>query len=486
MRKLLPLILISLFTSSCSHFVFMNFKVLSCNIEDRSVVITFSHEPEFNSLTQSIIFSKDKTQINGTFTINNKKCIFTPQEVLEPYHEYELRILSTCKNIHGTFIENEFVQTRNTKVKTSPLEIIDSTQSSQELQFKFNSPVEPYSFYKNFNIEPDLPNKIIWNNSNDTVTLKFTKNPEINTRYKITISGDLTDIYNNNLKDKQIYYLNNDIKLTESLEYKVYAVYENNKIELSKDLQNENINCKSHLLFCFEKEIDFSDFNSNINITPALLYKTEFDYESNKNVKLTFNENPQFNSNITITVNDKIKSKDCSSHTKTKMFELSFNNSKNRPIKFHSILWHLPDQNLLLNSNNNPSNCIFNAITYPKSKTLNTTVYYIFETSPQADSLDLYSVLENININTTNSCIKNQLTECKIIPLNQIESDLYNIIRQNIIPFYTDSNYIAAQFNLDITNTENSGLIIFNIEKYLSDSSGNQLESSVNFIVNKK
>lgn len=479
--RLIFLLVPTLFLS-CSCFLFPDFKINSLSYTETDLTVTFNTTPKLEKIKDSFFFLEDECQQAGRYEQHNNSIKFIPENGITKNHDYKVIITTEAEDTNGISLSSKYSNTFTTKEDTTPLRILSLSHIPSGLEISFSSPVDQNLFRTCFAISPSVEYLTIWNEDSTTVRLKYQKPLSPDTRYFITISKDLYNIFNNHLQNEYCYNFLNNIK--QSQNFNVYEVNSSDsELLLTPDSENVNISVKSRLKLTLYDDNAFEGCPVSIVISPPLDYKITQSALNLNDYFLSFQEQPEFNSihSIKFTYTKNIKPQE---NQLSKEYILNFNNPRDISPDFLAGLIQIEQNNYLFKSGIQTITLpvdSFPTISSLESKEI--SVLFFFTTSSYEINLEKFSILENINISSTNNCVE-------IIPYKYDfitdKKTVNEIVSQTNISIPQNCNLQIIKFNCLVKNHDNKGLIKISINKNISDTENNTLKNDLLFIFNKQ
>lgn len=464
---------------SCSCYLFPEFKVIEYNYTDTKISITFSDIPDFDKARNSFIFSEDERHINGYFEISDKTLTFYPAVKITDNHNYKVTISNSVETKTGVSLENDFIWNFSTKKINKPLELISISKTEPGIELSFSSPVNEKLLLNSISISPSLPYICTWNDEKTVITIKFLESEKINTRYFLTVSDSLCDVYNNSLH-KSINYTFINEQTDNTLHF--YTSDNTDIKPLSPENLNTGIPLSSSFECEFEKPIGIEQFRSGLSIEPPEAFHISQDDFNPRLFHLSLTKKPEYNSKYKFIFDIAINNEKKINET----YEVIFNNFSD--IKPEFICGFLTDstQTTFLLPNKPIYNLLLPVDVYPTIDSLNSPdiiFYLVFSHAPESQIL-LSSAIDNINFSTTNNCIDILPYDMTLLTTDEIKnlsftSDLEKIQIQ-------DNSISVLKISSHIQNHVNPGLIKLKISSQITDTKLNELSGEIIFTFNKQ
>jgi hypothetical protein len=487
---------------SCTNTVIPYINIKGISFDSDSVCITLSEEPNQNKFMNAFSFSQDNEKVLGTYNFDKKTVTFYPHCKIEKHHDYFVEISTELEATNGHSLQYPYFYEYSLKNEKEPPYVVNTIPADETINYdedlslviNFSEPIDIYSFKDSFSISPTINYICIWNNDNSSVELKFEKQLEKNTTYKFSINTTLKDLNNNKIKDDYnssfVYYPADGNVFDYSLLY-----YSPEEKPLSSDTLNIVDNDVTFKLN-FTNKINVDAVSSYISFFPSLKVSYEPDWKNSDSVVIKLAETPDWGKKYTMIVKagltDIYSQKLIDQHE----YSIQFSKEKDRPVEFVGAILQKredsiqPNDFFLINSDN-----VYTDLNIPvegssstnpnqsESEVKKLDYYCFFRISDEAERLLIPSVLQNIRIQNTNSCINVIINNCSFINLTDIiSSPFYDLI---INDENSNWNFIIVKFDLRVQVYNPLGEIKFLINKGIEDNIGNQLLDDLVFTYNK-
>jgi len=500
-NKILLMFLICLFLFiSCDILRFSVFKVSSwtpgegyhSEPENIIVSIKFSDMPQKASVERHFSLTGNGNSIKGGFLWEEKKLTFIPQTPLEKNTDFIVNLSADACNLEGISLDEAFICNFTTRPDISRPVVLscypslyeEINESELRVKLEFSLPITLKTLYENISFNPSITG--LWTLENDDRSAVFTPSePWLkNYRYEINVSSSLTDKNGMNIRRefKSIFTTGTDRELP----YLLYAnrVTKNNEIILllpdkgfssAAESPVENIEWEKEdkILLIFSKSMDNLSVKNNISAEngPNLVLESFPGYETE--ILFRFEKAPVYESRFTLKIKPGIRDSAGNATKDEYIYKVFFNDKLSKPPELTGIRIPMSPQN---EDNCNPvflsADSLYQIIpitdeNYPSREIINTWIELYFITAEGA-SIDLFSVMENFRVETSNNVLTFSPRQIKTI----------NFKIQEPQAGYENLQRIEITGNL--INTTNYGIIYFIISSGLRDSLNNRNEKSIN------
>jgi hypothetical protein len=246
---------------------------------------------------------------------------------------------------------------------------------------------------------------------------------------------------------------------------------------------NEDIPSDSNIKIAFNKKVAIESLAGFISISPALGYTVTPDIASRDQGIISFPQRPDWGKLYTMTIRKGITDTLGNKTEEDIEFPLMFNHGKFRPPIF---AWGgLKNQNAMerISSDTDFSTINFDPVHFPERIPKPIDIYLVFRITVDANSLSLASAMQEISISATNGCADISIRTMRL--LTDAEYALSDIYDSAVITG-NGEKLCAVKIGVEFENTKQLGLIIFSINKELSDSLGNTMTGNITLTYNKQ
>lgn len=486
---LMPVVLLC---ASCGNSLLPPLQVNAVSVEQNKIHITFSSEPDRNSIIDAFSLTEDNTPLQGIFSFSENEAFFTPVTGIRDGYDYILTINAAAENIKGESLLSDYIYKFTTKKESSAPSIISVTPANQssvteaitELHFTFSKPVTPQSFSEAFSLSPAADNHFVWTADNSEVSVVFEKELKKNTRYTVKISTVLHDTDNNTLvrSFSSVFVNMPDI---ESPVYSISWKTESANGMIVPSSATENIPLSSQLILSFSEQIITDSLTSFISFKPSLGMTIEPDSETKKSAVITFTEKPEWGKLYTLQINKGIKDTAGNQTEETSDFNLVFNREADRPVSFITGLFSTGSGSWFsIGSTNSYADMNLPVETFKTIESVSVPFYLAFRISSDSPAINLISIMKNMSIDTTNSCASFHIKKMQILTKAEYESSEIKDITLTQEDT-SEWNICIVKCIVEVQNEDNRGLIRFCFDSNISDTAGNKLNKDLIFTYNK-
>jgi len=460
--------------------------------EKITVSLKFSNNPHKESIERFFTLTVNGNSVRGEFLWEEKILTFIPQIPLEKNTDYTINLSADARDVDGISLDEAFICNFTTRPDISRPVIVscfpslyeDIVELKTEVKIEFSLPVTLKTLYESISFNPSMAG--FWNLENDDKLAIFTPSePWIqNNRYEINVSSSLTDINGMNIRkefksifttgtERELPYLMSANRVTKNNE--IIQLLPDKRFSSAAELPVENTDWEKEdkFLLVFSKPMDILTAKNYISAEngPNIVLESFPDFETE--ILFRFEKAPVYESRFTIKIKPGIRDSAGNAVKDEYVYKIFFNGKYSRPPELAGIRIPMAPQNKEdCDSVFISSDSLFQIIpitdeNYPSREIINTWIELYFITAEGA-SIDLFSVMENFRIDTSN----NVLT----FSPRQIKTSNFSIPE----PQTGYENLQRIEIDGNLINTTNYGIIYFMISSGLRDSFGNANEKSIN------
>jgi len=496
---ILHLICLSLFFS-CDILRFSVFEINAWTpgngyyTEPENIIISlkFSNKPHKASVERHFSLTGNGNSVRGGFLWEEKKLTFIPQTPLEKNTDYTINLSADARDLEGISLDEAFICNFTTRPDISRPVILSCYPSLYEeinelemqVKLEFSMPVTLKTLYENISFNPSMAG--FWDLKNDDMLAVFTPcEPWLqNYRYEINVSSSLTDKKGMNIrrefksifttgKDRELPYLLNISRVTKNNE--IIELLPDKGFSSVTELSVENTDWEKEdkILLVFSKSIDNISLKNYISAenAPNLVLESLLGYGTE--ILYRFEKVPDYNSRFTLRIKPGIRDSSGNVTKDEYIYKGLFNGKFSKPPELAGIRIPMAPQNeencdpVFINADSLYQIIPITDESYPSREIINTWIELYFITAEGA-SINLFSVMENFRIDTSN----NVLT----FSPRQIKTNNFKIRE----PQSGFENLQRIEISGNLINTTNYGIINFMISSGLKDSFNNRNEKSIN------
>jgi hypothetical protein len=490
------LIIALLFINSCDILRISQFEVTSWSPgegyhpqpENTEVSLSFSHDPNKASIEKYFTLTGNGKRLGGTFIWSEKKVVFSPSIPLEINTDYILNLAANANNTKGLSMDNAFNcefstrpdNTRPVLISYSPSLYEEVIEPRAEIKLEFSLPVPVNTLYDNVSFSPSMTG--IWTLYDDNKLAVFTPSePWIqNNKYTMRFSSSLTDINGMNIGNdfSSVFYS----KIDHDIPYLLYAQRITKKgeaVNLVPDkgfpnaaqtlIENQDVEKDDKFLLVFSEPVDSVTLKNNLSAEdgpyPVLLNEPGFFKEFICN----FESIPVFESRFNLRIKSGIKDSAGNESKEEYVYRIFANGKNSKPPLLIGLRMPMTPKNIYDSSfacSGNESlfmDLPISDINYPSGESVETWIELYFSCAENA-SIDLFSLMEQFSVDTTNNVLK--------FSPRHIKTGNFTITE----PHSEWKKYKRIEIAGNLTNTANFGIVLFQIAAGLKDSLGNKNE----------
>ncbi len=498
------LLVFSLFFS-CADALLPELEVNSVSYDSEKLSISLSNSPEPSAFQKGFSFTEDNAAVKGIFEFSGSTVYFYPEYGIRNNYDYKLVLSTQVEDTDGRSLMHDFPYFFTTRADGESPSLIaqfpenkeELTAQPAELFFTFSKPIDTETFLKAFTISPDFQYFCTFSDGDTTAHIIPKESLKKSTRYTISISTNLLDKNRNPIAkaNNTVFYHNMDY--TENI-LSVASNTQNNRCNLTEDSINENIPLDAQLEISFSKQTQLDSIAGYISIIPPLSYSIEEDKETWQKIILK-PANPEWNNSYRLKIKKGIADFSENKTERDYIFDLKFNNENNRPLSFEAVFFQTSDSQSAQQSTNVSASdfTIFkedssytdlplDSVFYGKNAEVASTLYLVFRSSENANSLDFYSVLEGFSVSSSNGCCSIELKNASLVSESDYSSELLSTLLSSAdISSQTAGKIQIIKFNMEVTNKDHSGFVTLNMDSSIKDCLGNSLKENIKLVLNK-
>jgi hypothetical protein len=455
-------------------------------------MIVFSTQPSQESIKKAFSLIEDGQSVSGTFTFNDKTVQFIPVNGFRDNREYHITITTVAEDNKGNSLLKDFEYIFFTKQDIETPQILDIvpknesnlTEPPEKISITFSKPVDTFSFERAFSVSPTITHVLEWDTEYSSVDIIPTKPLAGGTRYTLTVSTTLTDIYRNALltsfTSTFLYGLDkNPPEISVG-----WKTSDGTSDSLTPGVVNQEIPSDSDFVIEFDKRIFIDTIAGFIEINPSVSITVTPDLVEKNNARIKLNQKPEWGKNYTLKIKKGITDTSGNKTEAELSYPLIFNAEKHRPVTFAGGILNNNSNYEFINSESDYSSITLDVTYFDPSGHIekSTELYYAFRISGEADSLILVSAMQAISISTRNSCAYISIRTMKFLTSADSEyNSIYDLLDDN-----ASGTFCILKIEIDIENSDNRGFIIFSIRNDIKDTLGNTMANSLSFTLNKQ
>jgi hypothetical protein len=476
---------------SCGDLLLPPLEVTAVNYSGLSVTVSFSKKPSEYSIKKALSLFEEGTALTGTFSFYGNTVEFIPFTGIKNNYEYTLIITTTAEDESGNSLLRDYQYQFFMKTNINNPRIISITPINESIlltepdsiTINFSGQIDITTFNNSFSIAPAIDHFIEWHDHDTTAVIVPQKPITEGTRYTITISTSLMDVYRNPLLESfNATFLYGTDKNPPELDVRWVTTSGDGGV-LLREHDNREIPSNCSLELEFDEQFSLETIAGFIQIAPSISITVTQNFLTKRNVSITFNQTPEWNRTYTITFRKGITDNSGNSIQEDIKYLLTFNNEHFKPIIF--ISGYLNNDSLYepVNPGTDFSTITLSPTYFPQSVTTDTEYYLVFGISQYSDTILLSSAMQAVFIGRTNACMYISLRAMTILTETEYNTSVLPALVGTAPP---DCKICAIKVIIEIENTLNNGLVLFTINKDIKDNLGNTLPESILLTYNKQ
>lgn len=485
---------------SCGSFLLPELTVKKVYYDTEKITVEFSDTPTNVSVLESFSLTEDETNVSGIFRSYGKTVYFYPENGIQDNYDYLFLIDTACETAEGNSLSQRFVYSFSTRIENIPPEIIsinpvnegECSSTPDYIEIVFSEPVEPKSFEKSLKITPETDYFVEYSQNEDQVKLILNENLKLNKDYKVEISTELMDKSRNRLLKEY----NSAFSLTKKYSTPDFSCHVFNEkgydCECLKGQSVTEVPLDSKIKIEFDTEMTFSSLSSYISVIPSLSFTITKDENNSKWIILSFSS-PEWGKTYTVNISNKLNDKYGNSIGDNVFYSLNFDNESFRKPEF--IEGYLQTGNWTdseitensykrISSETNYDYLILDGTRYPIDTDEVSALYLVFSSSKESSGINLYSLLDKVSLSFTNSCLSCVIKKAIKIDDFNTQTFPYSTLCSQAVKD-SELKLTVIKYELEITNSNNNGIVQLEIDSGIMDSLGNPSNKSYTFKYNK-
>ncbi|MCL2065921.1 MAG: Ig-like domain-containing protein [Treponema sp.] len=498
------LLFIPLYFSSCDILRSSPFEVLRwspgehyhADPHEIAVSLSFSHEPDRQSVERHFSMSEDNGSVKGVFLWEGKKMLFIPLAPLEKNRDFILTLSAEAKSTAGLSMDKGFTGCFTTRpASLRPFlvsfypgmnEEIDDTRV--EVNLIFSVPVSHGSLYDNVSFVPAKNGS--WRLEDGGHRAIFTPfEPWAqHRRHELHVSASLAEIYGMSMGKDFISTFVTGTDHEDPVLVEAWRLTSGNSSVLLEAgtagilggsgtlIENRGWEKNDRLLLKFSKPVDSLSVNSCLSAEGAAGLVMDTAPLFNKDFIFSFETIPVYESRFTIRLKEGVKDFAGNESEDEYVFRIYANGSQSMPpvlagIRLPMAPGSLTDPDLV----SFDVNSLFEHLpvadgvnNFPSGEEVRTWIEFYFFTAPGA-SIDQFSFMELFRIDTSNNVLA--------FSPRQVKTGGFSVSQ----PAGEWQNLVRIELTGILVNSTNFGVVNFHIQSGLKDSYGNKNEKT--FIV---
>jgi len=457
------------------------------NPEDLTVSLTFSLEPDRDSIERRFSLNGNNGKIKGNFLWEGRKVIFTPLSPLEKNNDYAISLSAEARDINGLSMDFAFERGFTTRpgaqrpllISFSPSMYEETDNLRTEVRLCFSLPVPLSTLYENVSFNPSMAG--FWRLEDDGKLAVFT--PSVpwtkNKRYEIRYSTSLTDNNGMNIGNdfKSVFITGSERERPELLQ--ANRITKNGDIiPLERDIsgfsgaaekftENRGWEKEDKLSLVFSKPVDAVSVKNSLNVENASSVFLETVPGFTSEIIFSFETAPAYESRFIFKIKSGINDNAGNESKEEYIYRIFADGEYSKPPSLYGIrITMSPKDNtdlVFFGADELFKNIPITDDNYPSGSAVKTWIELYFDTARGA-SIDVFSVMELFRIETSNNVLS-------FSPL-QIKTENFTVGE----PQKGCEKFQRIEILGNLTNSINFGIVNFQIGSGLRDSFGNKNE----------
>ncbi|MDR0689730.1 MAG: Ig-like domain-containing protein [Spirochaetaceae bacterium] len=456
---------------------------------DITVSISFSHDPDKIAVEQAFSLTEDDTVLTGSFIWEGRTLVFKPALPLELNRSYVLTILEDARDRAGVSMDKKFEAPFSTRgagkrpsvLSTDPPDMGVITDPRREIRIEFSEPVKVNSCVNAVSFSPSARGS--WRlEAGDRRAVFVPREPWVRgTTYRIRFSPDFSGTLGLTLgKEWTGYFIVGNDKTPPVLEATYALDPEGNRAlkllpEEPGPLKRENAGWESsyRLALDFSEPVDTADLKNRLTVEPALAFETETPPGYAAGAVFTFTQNPTYSASYLFRLNAGVRDAEGNESPDPTVFRIRVDGPASRPPRF--IGFRMPmapgdpaDEEAAAFSVEEPFRDLPvrpGETRYPYDVSTPAWIELYFDVVPGA-GIDLFSLMNLFRVDAANNALS--------FSPRSMEAENFPIPDKP--PAW--EAYFRIKVKGVLTNTTDSGVVIFQIASGLQDSLGNRNEGA--------
>jgi hypothetical protein len=457
------------------------------NPEDLTVSLSFSLEPDRDSVERRFSLSGANGNVKGNFIWEGRKVIFVPLAPLEKNNDYSLSLSAEAHDINGLSMDSSFERKFTTRPGTERPVLISFSPSmyaqiddlKTEVRLCFSLPVPLSALYENVSFSPAMTGG--WRLEEDGTLAVFS--PSVpwakNKRYEMRYSTSLTDNKSMNIGNdfKSIFTTGTDKEIPELLQAS-RVTKDGSLIPFERDMagftsaaeiftENKGWEKEDRLSLVFSKPVDSVSVKNCLNAedAPSVIMETAPGF--NSEFIFSFESAPVYESRFAFKIKSGVKDGSGNESKEEYIYRVFADGEFSKPPRLVGIRMTLsPKNNSELVSFEIEK--IFEDLNikdenYPSEVDVKTWIELYFDTAKGA-SIDIFSVMELFRVDSSSGALT--------FSPQRIKTDNFSVPE----PEAGWGKYQRIEITGNLKNSVYFGVVNFQINSGLKDSLGNKSE----------
>ena len=465
--------------------------------ETLSVYVSFSHEPDRESAERYFSFIGNGEIIRGVFQWEGKKMLFLPHTPLEVNKDYSIRITSNARDTTGLSMDREFEGFFTTRADNNRPCIVSFYPAAEGVMdhsigtcvIRFSDPVSLKYVREAASFSPSIAGA--WHLEEGGIVAVFTplESWPQGRRFELRLSSSLKGINGMEMRNdfNNIFYIGEDRSVPYLVgAWRLTANGEREEIfhePLGEFIENDGWEKNDKLVLGFSRPVDLLSVNTALSAegvsAPVLEMQSDDSHTGfASEAVFRFDRTPAYESRFSVRLRSGIKDRSGNEAKDEYVFRIFANGENSKPPSLVGIRLPMsPEDDSDFQLRTYSTDQLFDDFpvqseNYPYNVKTAAWIEFYFDCSAGA-TIDPFSLMEFFRIETSNNVIQ-------FVPL-AVRTNGFSVDDPH--PLW--EGYQRIEIAGDLTNTANSGLVHFFINRGIRDSSGNTSENQFRISVIK-
>ncbi|AEJ19212.1 Ig-like domain-containing protein [Gracilinema caldarium] len=464
-----------------------------------AITLEFSHDPDRYSVERSFSCTEDGLALSGTFVWQGRQLTFYPAGGILPNRDYRIGIATDAQDTRGLSLDSAFEGRFSTRPNGTRMVLLGTIPAEggllgadaegpcmEPVILTFSRAVNLENLYQYSSFSPSIQG--LWSLESDGTVARFTPSqPWSNGRsYVCTLGKDLPDCYGRPMGQSyrlhfsvgddtepprlvSIRALDREGNLRQDL---VFTEFYGDSGPGSSVPVNENFERTYRIALEFSEPVDPSSVKNRLSFQSSLGFTLSPPYPASTTIELTFTDSPVYGKQYTLSLGRGITDIHGNTSTQQVLCRVLNNGPASKPPRFIGLRLPLApgggagnEEPVRYAMSDSFSDLPISSGTdrYPYDVPTDTWFELYFDMAQDAH-LDLFSLMNSLNVNATNSALSFAPRSIKNSGFTWADP----------VPEWAD--YERVEVRGLITNGTNGGVVTFSLSSDLSDTLGNRGE----------
>jgi hypothetical protein len=398
------------------------------NIDSISISILFSHQPDISAVERAFSVTEDGLNLDGKFSWDGKRMYFVPFAPFEKNRDYTVAIEAEACDERGVNLEKNFQGLFTTKpyggrpvvISVNPIDETLLSERRQEVRIEFSEMIDVSSCVNDISFSPSAGGS--WSLEGKTAVFTPKEPWKSGETYKMTISNKLQSSNGRQMGKNFIsrFYTSDDdaapsLTSASAVDKDGCFVFElaaydagtgkNGSMISENPLWENGYSVK----LSFSEPVDTAKLKSVLSIEGAPKFTINAPPPYSSEAIISFDENPDWKSRFTITINTGLRDAAGNESSETKTFKILVNGPRSKPPVFAGFT-------LFKEGGGNPEKIVSHTpadlfrtleippADFPHETTVSAYIELYFETAANA-SINIFSIMDLFRVEATNNAL---------------------------------------------------------------------------------